>query len=562
MYLATQAKMNLSHLNLAVINSFLLSLSFAIDFKLNSTGGTFPDSVYQETVFSYEFVNKIDESMVTYAALGSSAGKCNIMGYWSTANTNFFLSQQTKTRDTLICTDQCNSPSSISICGNSSILFPRFDSGIRKPLINFAGSDSVLGNADYNAFPDLQMFPSLAGAVVPIYNIPDLNGHVLALSRGTMAGIFLGNIKQWNDPKVLADNADAQVRQILSGLNQMINVVVRTDSSGTTEIFSTALYLFDPPGAKSPDNSFGASAGKGSTPRWCEPLTDEVQIIAIRNCESSYPSAQKQVTMLLVGTDFVVRSISVSCDATATAMKAAFETVYGAGSILVTRSLPDNTGSSYAFTIGYWGSKLTTKNWYQPAVLSTISPVTASVTTLQEGGYLNSHYNSSYVITSEMQSIWINMAANNNSFNLTNPNSAYPSTMSTTINPSAPNLLATIKAALQQVAPALVSTVKQITHSPSTWVEFQVTFNMSQPNPRQPKALVAHMVSALGLGSVAVTRYLTGYNYPVFYDSTHPLGYSGSGKYTCYKHMQNLTAWSYYTGSGNKGVIAEVSVRI
>ena len=539
------------------LTSLILLLQFSVisSYLLNSTGGTFPSSVYQEALFSYIFVDSLDS--VTYAALGSGAGKCNIMGYWHTANTNSFLSSSTKSRDTLICTDKCITSSSISMCGNSSILYPRFDKATRHPLVNFAGSDSLLGAADYKAFPDLQMLPSVAGAVVPIYNIPELRGNTLVLSRSTIAGIFLGNINKWNDPRILADNSNYQVKQALIGINKSIKVVVRTDSSGTSEIFSTGLYLFDPPGKKIPDYSFGATSGKGSTPTWCGPLTDEIQIITTRNCDSSLPDSQKIIRLSLIGTDYIVRSTVMRCDATDVAVKAAFEAVYGAGSILVTRSLPDNTGSSYAFTIGYWGSKLTTKNWYQPAVLSSASPITVSITTLQEGGYLNSHYNSSYVITAETQSIWVNTAAYNLSFNISNPNSNKPSVTSTTINVAVPSLLSAIKSALHQVAPTLVSSVKQISHSPSTWLEFQIVFNMSNPNPPQPLLFAIHMANS-SIGNVVVSRYLTGYNYPLFYDSVHPLGYSGSGRYTCYKHMQNLTAWSYYTGNGNKGVIAEV----
>jgi len=154
------------------------------------------------------------------------------------------------------------------------------------------------------------------------------------------------------------------------------------------------------------------------------------------------------------------------------------------------------------------------------------------------------------------------MAANNSvSFNLSNPNAANSYAMSTTINLSVtvPNLLSAIKGALQQIAPAQISSVKQISHVPSTWIEFQIIFYMTTPNPHQPQLLVAHSTNSnIAAGNLVITRLLTGYNYPLFYDNLHPIGYSGSGRYTCYKHMQNLTAWSYYTGNGNKGVISEV----
>ena len=58
----------------------------------------------------------------------------------------------------------------------------------------------------------------------------------------------------WNDAAILRDNnpatypsASAKVYSILQNLNQAINPVVRYDSSGTSEVFTSALALMDPP---------------------------------------------------------------------------------------------------------------------------------------------------------------------------------------------------------------------------------------------------------------------------------------------------------------------------
>lgn len=78
----------------------------------------------------------------------------------------------------------------------------------------------------------------------------------------------------WNDPLILADNnpqvypqASAAVQNVLAGLNKIINPVVRFDSSGTSEIFSNAVALFDPPCA-----SLGSSTapGTGMTQSSCQ----------------------------------------------------------------------------------------------------------------------------------------------------------------------------------------------------------------------------------------------------------------------------------------------------
>ena len=545
---------------------FVSYSSKVLCFDLNATGGTFPNSVYQESVFSYQFVDS--DNTVTYYDLGSGCGKCNIMGYWQSSNTNPFLSSYTKIRDTYICTDKCNSAPSIAICGNDSRIYPRFDRNTRTPKVNFAGSDSILGAADYAAFPDLQMFPSLAGAVVPIYYIPELAQRTLVLSRTTIAAIFLGNIRTWNDPLILRDNSDPITKSILSSINENIKVAVRSDSSGTTEIFSTGLYSFDPPNIHQPDYSFANVVGKGPTPTWCGPLTDELQIITIKNCNASLSTNDKQIILAFITSNYTIQYLNFSCDITENNLKNKFDLIYGIGSILVTRTSSNNAmGNSYTYSIGYWGSKLTMMNWYQPYIINNNNPLfNINIITIQEGGYLNSHYNSSYFITPEIQSIWINTDSiynNKNNyyftFQLSYPGN--PTVLSNVIQSNSISLLNDIRYALHQIIPYYINKVSKFYHSNSNWIEFQITFNMTSPNPQQPSLLTIHSSisdNILSSTHIIISRYQTGYNFPLFYDNTHVQGYQGSGKYTCYKHMHYLSPWSYYTGTANKGVIAEV----
>ncbi|RMF50640.1 MAG: phosphate ABC transporter substrate-binding protein PstS [Anaerolineae bacterium] len=99
--------------------------------------------------------------------------------------------------------------------------------------VDFAGSDSLLKEEQYALMPDLQMLPILAGAVVPIYNIPEADN--LVLDGPTMAGIFMGTITTWNDPAITALNPDIQLP------GNPIFVAHRSDGSGTTEIFTSYL---------------------------------------------------------------------------------------------------------------------------------------------------------------------------------------------------------------------------------------------------------------------------------------------------------------------------------
>ena len=471
------------------------------------------------------------------------------MGYWHTGNTDHTQWSPTsavKARDTAICTDKCT----LVLCGNTT---SRFDKFSRHPLVHIAASDALLGTNDYKAFPDLQMLPAVAGAVVPIYNIPEIQhiGGVLILSRSSIVNIFEGNIRTWNDPAIIADNQNNNnptVAAVLATISAPINVFVRTDSSGTTSIFTTALSSFDPTGAY----AFKQAVTASEKPFWCDKFTDEIQIITTSSCNGALDVGLKQISLVLVGTDFTLHRVSMACDSSAANVKAAFEAVYGSSTIQVARTTLDGANSSYAFSIGYWGAKLTTKNQYEPYVASVAEGIAVKVSTLQEGGFQNSHFNASYSVTKESQSIFVNTSVAF-AFNITNMNGATHAT-SAAIYTKGANLLAQIKAQLNMIAPYLIS-VTQITHGQIS--EFQLAFNTSLPNPAKPAAFRVGANESY-IGQVLVSTFLHAKNFPLFYDAAHVSGLSNSGKYSCYRHEHNLRAWSYFTGSGNLGVVAGV----
>jgi phosphate transport system substrate-binding protein len=76
----------------------------------------------------------------------------------------------------------------------------------------------------------------------------------LKLTPKTIAGIFLGTIKKWNDPALTADNTGVSLP------NQNITIVHRSDGSGTTYIFTDYLS------AVSPD--WASKVGKGKAVSW------------------------------------------------------------------------------------------------------------------------------------------------------------------------------------------------------------------------------------------------------------------------------------------------------
>jgi phosphate transport system substrate-binding protein len=73
------------------------------------------------------------------------------------------------------------------------------------------------------------------GGVVPVVNISGVKAGNLKLSPDTLAGIFLGTIKKWNDPAIANENAG------LALPNKDITVVHRADGSGTSWIFTNYL---------------------------------------------------------------------------------------------------------------------------------------------------------------------------------------------------------------------------------------------------------------------------------------------------------------------------------
>jgi phosphate ABC transporter phosphate-binding protein len=116
---------------------------------------------------------------------------------------------------------------------------------IKDGTVDFAGSDSSLAEADYVSHPWLQMLPSMASAVVVVVNLPSLDGTGLQvqMDASVIAGIFSGNITRWDDARIKAVNG-AEVNVLLP--NQTIQVVVRSDKSGTTSLFSSYLASADP----------------------------------------------------------------------------------------------------------------------------------------------------------------------------------------------------------------------------------------------------------------------------------------------------------------------------
>jgi phosphate transport system substrate-binding protein len=145
--------------------------------QLNASGATFPQPLYEDWAFGY---SQIDPSVViNYGGGGSGQGLKDIKA------------------------------------GN----------------VDFAGSDAPLSDQDYKDNPKLQMLPTVAGAEVLAYNVKGITT-AITLNGDVVAGIYLGKIANWNDPAIAALNPGVTFP------DTPINVVHRSDGSGTTNIFT------------------------------------------------------------------------------------------------------------------------------------------------------------------------------------------------------------------------------------------------------------------------------------------------------------------------------------
>ena len=107
-------------------------------------------------------------------------------------------------------------------------------SQIKAANVDFGASDMPLRPEDLEK-RGLVQFPLVVGGVVPIVNIDGIGPGVMRFSGAVLADIFLGKIKNWDDPAIRVLNAGVNLPAA------PISVIHRSDGSGTT--FNWANYL-------------------------------------------------------------------------------------------------------------------------------------------------------------------------------------------------------------------------------------------------------------------------------------------------------------------------------
>src|SRR5256885_13653078 len=171
--------------------------------SLTGAGATFPQPFYAAAFFAYN--KKFSQVTVNYQAVGSGAG----------------IQQLTK------------------------------------KTVDFGASDVPLKSSEADAMGGSDKVVQLAGTLGTeslAYNLQGVSDGQLKLTPDTIAGIFLGKIKKWNDRALTADNSGVSLP------NQDIRVVHRSDGSGTTYIFTDYLSSVSP--------EWSSKVGKGKSVSW------------------------------------------------------------------------------------------------------------------------------------------------------------------------------------------------------------------------------------------------------------------------------------------------------
>src|SRR6266550_1333799 len=128
---------------------------------------------------------------------------------------------------------------------------------LTRKTVDFGASDVPMSSTELAAAGGVDSVVQIAttlGTESLAYNLQGVSNGQVKLTPDSIAGIFLGKIKKWNDPALAADNSGVSLP------NQAITVVHRSDGSGTTYIFTD--YL------SNVSADWKSGPGKGKSVNW------------------------------------------------------------------------------------------------------------------------------------------------------------------------------------------------------------------------------------------------------------------------------------------------------
>jgi phosphate transport system substrate-binding protein len=125
---------------------------------------------------------------------------------------------------------------------------------LKEQTVDFGASDAPMKDEDLKSAPgEILHIPTVLGAVVITYNLQGVS-QPLKFSSEVIADIFLGKIRKWNDPKIVADNSGVTLPA------SDITVVHRSDGSGTSAVFTDYLSKVSA--------EWKEKVGSGTSPSW------------------------------------------------------------------------------------------------------------------------------------------------------------------------------------------------------------------------------------------------------------------------------------------------------
>ena len=132
-------------------------------------------------------------------------------------------------------------------------------SDLEENKIDFAGSEIPLKVEELHK-KNLYQFPTALISFSPVANLPGIKNGDLRLDDATLAGIFMGTIKKWNDPRLVELNPRLPLP------DKAIITVHRNSGNTITYVLSSYLSKVNP--------EWAAKIGVGSTLNW--PVGQEV----------------------------------------------------------------------------------------------------------------------------------------------------------------------------------------------------------------------------------------------------------------------------------------------
>lgn len=124
---------------------------------------------------------------------------------------------------------------------------------IENRKVTFGGTDAPLMSDEINKY-GIAQFPVVMTPIVPVLNVPGIKPGDLVLDGVTLARIFLGEVRRWDDPAIKRLNPDVKLPALA------IIIVHRSDGSGTTFNFTNYLAGVDP--------EFSKRVGSGKWLEW------------------------------------------------------------------------------------------------------------------------------------------------------------------------------------------------------------------------------------------------------------------------------------------------------